>query len=123
MITMAKSEPGLDQYAVEKFGVSFEIIARILSENCGMKAEAVIADIYTAIASGSKTTGIDCSDSTVKCAKEAEIYDSIEGKSWALKLAFDIVLTLLKVDQIIMSKPAGGPNLSKAAQRPDGYDD
>merc|ERR1719272_804571 len=123
MTTMAKSEPGLDQYAIEKFGITFEIIARILAENCGMKAESVIADIYSAISAGSKTTGVDCSDCTVKCAKEAEIYDSHEGKSWSLKLAFDIVLTLLKVDQIIMSKPAGGPNLGKAAQRPDGYDE
>jgi hypothetical protein len=34
------------------------------------------------------------------------------------------VLTILKVDQIIMSKPSGGPNFqSQAAKRPDGYDD
>lgn len=41
--------------------------------------------------------------------KENEIFDSYETKSWAIKLAVDAVLTILKVDQIIMSKPAGGP--------------
>ena len=64
-------------------------------------------------------------DGKVKDAVEASIFDSLESKSWALKLAFDVVLTLLKVDQIIMSKPAGGPNAkaNEAARRPDGYDD
>lgn len=42
----AKTQPGLDQYAVEKFGVSFEVIPRQLSENAGLKAEAIIANLY-----------------------------------------------------------------------------
>ena len=119
----AKAQPGLDQYAVEKFGTAFEVIPRTLSENAGLKAETVIADLNAAIAKGSNKHGIDVSDGIVKDAGEAMILDSIEGKSWALKLAFDVCLTLLKVDQIIMSKPAGGPNTSQAARRPDGYDD
>jgi len=123
MQKFAKSQPGLDQYAVEKFGTAFEVIPRTLAENAGLKAETVIADLYSAVNTGSRVTGIDCSDGNVKDANEAKILDSYEGKSWALKLAFDVCLTLLKVDQIIMSKPAGGPNMSKAAQRPDGYDD
>jgi len=123
MQKFSKTQPGLDQYAVEKFGVAFEIIPRTLAENAGAKAETVLADLYSAVNTGSRTSGFDCSDCTVKDANEAKILDSFEGKSWALKLAFDVCLTLLKVDQIIMSKPAGGPNMSKAAQRPDGYDD
>jgi T-complex protein 1 subunit theta len=122
MQKFAKAQPGLDQYAVEKFGVAFEVIPRTLAENAGLKAETVIADLNAAIAKGSNKHGIDVSDGTVKDACEAMILDSLEGKSWALKLAFDVCLTLLKVDQIIMSKPAGGPNMNQAARRPDGYD-
>jgi len=84
----------------------------------------VIADLNAAIASGSRHHGIDVRDGKVKNVVDAEIFDSLESKSWALKLTFDVVLTLLKVDQIIMSKPAGGPNMAnQAARRPDGYDD
>lgn len=120
----AKEQPGLDQYAVEKFGQAFEVIPRTLAENAGLKAETVIADLNAAIASGSRHHGIDVSDGKVKNVVDAEIFDSLESKSWALKLTFDVVLTLLKVDQIIMSKPAGGPNMAnQAARRPDGYDD
>ena len=118
----AKAQPGLDQYAVEKFGVSFEVIPRTLSENAGLKAEAIIADLYAKAAENS-TFGIDCNDGKVKDAVEADILDVMETKSWALKLCFDVVITILRVDQIIMSKPSGGPDMSKAAKRPDGYDD
>jgi T-complex protein 1 subunit theta len=66
--------------------------------------------------------GIDVSDGNIKDVVEAGILDCWETKSWALKLCSDSVLTILKVDQIIMSKPSGGPNFeSQAARRPDGY--
>lgn len=58
--------------------------------------------------------GIDVADGKVKDVAELCIYDCWDTKSWAMKLAIDAVLTILKVDQIIMSKPAGGPD-SKAA--------
>ena len=118
----AKKQPGLDQYAVEKFGQAFEIIPRTLAENAGLKAEEILAKLYSE-ATKSSLFGIDVSDGQVKNSHEAGILDSMENKSWALKLAIDVSLTILKVDQIIMSKPAGGPNMSRAAQRPDGYDD
>jgi len=93
----AKEQPGLDQYAVEKFGVSFEAIPRILSENAGLKAETILANLYAKVESGCEY-GIDVKDGEVKNVVEACIFDSLESKSWALKLAFDVCLTLLKVD-------------------------
>jgi T-complex protein 1 subunit theta len=42
----------------------------------------------------------------------------METKSWSVKLTIDAVLTILRVDQIIMSKPAGGPK-PRDAQAPD----
>lgn len=54
----------------------------------------------------------------MKDVVEEEILDSMEMKSWAIKLTIDAVLTILKVDQIIMSKPAGGPK-PRDAQAPD----
>ncbi len=93
----AKEQPGLDQYAVEKFGASFEAIPRILSENAGLKAETILASLYAKVESGCEF-GIDVKDGEVKNVVEAGILDSLESKSWALKLAFDVCLTLLKVD-------------------------
>ena len=116
--TYAKTQPGLDQYAVEKFGEAFEIVPRTLAENAGHKAEELIAKLYSETAK-SPFYGIDVDDGKVKDMKEQEVFDSIEVKSWAVKLAIDAVLTVLKVDQIIMSKPAGGP----APRKPGPWDD
>ena len=104
----AKAQPGLDQYAVEKFGQAFEVIPRTLAENAGLKAEEIIAKLYAETAK-SKTQGLDVADGQIKDMKEAFILDSWETKSWAIKLTIDAVLTILRVDQIIMAKPAGGP--------------
>ena len=46
----------------------------------------------------SNAFGIDCADGEVKNAMEAKIYDAWETKSWALKLCFDVVITILRVD-------------------------
>jgi T-complex protein 1 subunit theta len=121
----SKTQPGLDQYAIEKFGVSFEVIPRILAENAGFKADSILADMYAQVNKGSTVSGVDVTDGSVRNAVELGVLDSMESKSWAYKLAFDVCLTLLKVDQIIMSKPSGGPNAANArsAQRPAGYDD
>jgi T-complex protein 1 subunit theta len=117
----AKTQPGLDQYAIERFGQSLEIIPRIIADNAGLKAEEIIAEMYSKTSESNKF-GVDVSDGKVKDVVEAGIMDVWDTKSWALKLCVDSCLTILKVDQIIMSKPSGGPNMSQAAKRPDGYD-
>jgi T-complex protein 1 subunit theta len=70
----------------------------------------------------SSAFGIDVADGEVKNAMDNSIFDAWETKSWAMKLSFDVVITILRVDQIIMAKPSGGPNMDQAARRPDGYD-
>jgi T-complex protein 1 subunit theta len=107
----AKTQPGLDQYAMERFAQSFEVIPRTLAENAGLKPEAIIAEMYSFAAKG-PTFGIDVNDGSVKDANEAEIWDALDTKTWGMKLTLDVVLTILKIDQIIMSKPSGGPNVN-----------
>ena len=57
----AKTQPGLDQYAVEKFGQAFEVIPRTLAENAGLKAEELIAKMYAETAKG-PIYGLDVAD-------------------------------------------------------------
>lgn len=53
-------------------------------------------------------------------AKEAEIYDLYLTVMWGLKFATNAASTILKVDQIIMAKRAGGP---KPGNRPKNDED
>lgn len=113
--TFGEAHPGLDQYAINKFGVSLEVVPRILAQNAGMDATEVIADMYSQHKAGNVGVGIDV-DQCVTA--DRGVLDLLYTKREAIKMAAEAAITVLRVDQIIMSKPAGGP---KAA--PQGGDD
>jgi len=115
---MAESTPGLEQYAIAKFAEAFEVIPRTLAENSGQNASDVLSSLYAAHASGSAFTGVDIEGGGTTDAKAARIYDALATKASALNLAADAALTVLRVDQIIMSKQAGGPK-PRDPQAPD----
>ncbi|XP_053312780.1 T-complex protein 1 subunit theta isoform X2 [Spea bombifrons] len=106
-----ESCPGLDQYAIKKFGEAFEFLPRALAENSGVKANEVISKLYAAHHEGNKNMGFDIEAETaaVKDMLENNIFDTYLGKHWGIKMATNAAVTVLRVDQIIMAKPAGGP--------------
>lgn len=56
-----------------------------------------------------KPHGIDIINGKIGDSSEIKVYDHLQTKSWAIRLASDVACTILRVDQIIISKPAGGP--------------
>jgi T-complex protein 1 subunit theta len=102
-------ETGLDQYAIAKFGESFEMVPRTLSENAGLGAMEIISSLYAEHAAGNVKVGIDLEEGACKDVSIMKIWDLYVTKSFALKYSADAVCTVLRVDQIIMAKPAGGP--------------
>lgn len=102
---------GLEQYAIKSFADSLEVIPKTLAENAGVKATEVISKLYAAHQAGDKNAGFDneSGGAAIKDAVKAGILDLYLVKYWALKFATDAAVTVLRVDQIIMSKPAGGP--------------
>uniref|UniRef100_A0A8C6XKA5 T-complex protein 1 subunit theta n=1 Tax=Naja naja TaxID=35670 RepID=A0A8C6XKA5_NAJNA len=103
--------PGLDQYAIKKFAEAFEAIPRALAENSGIKANELISKLYAVHQEGNKNVGFDieAEAAAVKDMLEAGVLDTHLGKYWGIKLATNAAVTVLRVDQIIMAKPAGGP--------------
>ncbi|KAL6540414.1 T-complex protein 1 subunit theta [Orobanche minor] len=102
-------ETGLDQYAIAKFAESFEMIPKTLAENAGLNALEVISSLYAEHASGHTKVGIDLEEGVCKDVSTLKIWDLYITKFFALKFAADAACTVLRVDQIIMAKPAGGP--------------
>lgn len=102
-------ETGLDQYAISKFAESFEMIPRTLAENAGLNAMEIISSLYAEHASGNAKVGIDLEEGVCKDVSTLSIWDLHVTKYFALKYAADAACTVLRVDQIIMAKPAGGP--------------
>ncbi|RKP22104.1 T-complex protein 1 [Rozella allomycis CSF55] len=105
--------PGLKQYSVIKFGEALQIIPRTLVENAGFDSTAEIANLFALHEQGSATLGFNVEEGGQIDAAEEKIFDSLAIKLNALRLATDAALNVLRVDQIIMSKPAGGPKPRK----------
>ncbi len=58
-------------------------------------------------------------DGTLKATGQL-ILDSLAAKSWAIRLATEAAISVLSVDSIILSKPAGGPKVPK---QPNNWDE
>ncbi|XP_031478270.1 T-complex protein 1 subunit theta [Nymphaea colorata] len=102
-------ETGLDQYAIAKFAESFEMVPKTLAENGGLNAMEIISSLYAEHAAGNVRVGIDLEDGACRDIAARNIWDLYVTKFFALKFAADAACTVLRVDQIIMAKQAGGP--------------
>jgi len=105
----ARRETGLGQYAIAKFAESLEVVPRTLAENSGHSPTDAVGALYTAHAGGQTGAGVDLETGGAKDLSEDGIMDLYTTKRWAVQLAVDAVATVLRVDQIIMAKQAGGP--------------
>ncbi|KAF5392070.1 hypothetical protein D9757_003333 [Collybiopsis confluens] len=107
---------GLAQHAVKKYSSALEVIPRQLAENAlgGAAANEIVTKLWAKHEEkGGEQWGVDVeaeTDGTLK-ASEHQIYDSLAAKSWAIRLATEAAVSVLSVDSIIMSKPAGGPKI------------
>jgi T-complex protein 1 subunit theta len=117
----AEGVAGLDQYAIKKFAESFDAVARTLAENAGMDATTIVTNLYAEHAKGNTSFGVDVEvrgvgfgwlreqNMCVADMKALGVFDHMLAKAEALRLGASAAVTVLKVDQIIMAKQAGGP--------------
>lgn len=116
----ADTLPGLEQYAVRKFAAALEFFPKALAENSGHRTNAVMEKLMEAHRLGQKNMGIDIDAENSICdAVQKNILDLYSCKMWGLKYAVGAAATILRVDQIIMAKRAGGPKARKAADSDD----
>lgn len=108
---------GLDQYAIRKFGEAFDVVPRTLTENSGCDATVHLHNLHQAHADttnpNSKNMGFEIDEHVPADSVARGVYDLYATKVNALRLAVDAAITVLRVDQIVMSKPAGGPKAPK----------
>lgn len=123
----ASRTPGLSQHAIQAFGEAFEVVPKTLAENAGLDSTEVLSRLYAAHQqSDGKNVGVDVEDNNgtgTHDSVKAGILDILSAKYWALKTAGDAALTILKIDQVVMAKPAGGPKPPGAGARPNWDDD
>jgi len=102
--------PGLDQYAIRAFAKALQFVPKTLAQNSGQEPTDVIAALGAAHAKGRADAGVDIAGElnrnggVMDCG--SAIMDLLYTKESALRLSIDAAITVLRVDQIIMSKPA-----------------
>ena len=103
-----------------------QVVPRVLAESAGLAASDTMSLLSAAHAAGQHAAGIDCSGSSktglLEDAAAAGVRDSLAVKVSALRLASEAAITVLRVDNIIMAKQAGGPKPRQAGPQ-DGGDD
>lgn len=106
---------GLSQHAVRKYARALEVVPITLAENAGLDVTDVLSRLYARHEKpDGKAWGVDIESEEgdgVTDTAPTQIYDSLVAKSWALGLATDAAITVLRVDSIIMAKAAGGPKI------------
>lgn len=122
--TYGEALPGLEQYAVTKFAEVLETVPKALAENSGAKGTEIVSQLYAAHQEGQKNACYNVDQGgSIKDAVADGIFDLFLTKHWALKLATNAACTILKVDQIIMAKPAGGPKVGQQGPKSSDWDE
>ena len=99
---------GLEQYSCLQFGQAFEMFVRILLENAGLNANEQTSYVISQNVQ-KPAFGVNVFKGTIEHSKTLSVYDNLSSKINAIKLAVYVVLTILRIDQIIVAKPSGGP--------------
>ncbi|OCF55454.1 T-complex protein 1, theta subunit [Kwoniella mangroviensis CBS 10435] len=105
---------GLAQHSIKRWAESLEVVPRTLAENAGLNAEDVVSLLYKSHAEGQPEAGVDIDSENssngngiITSSKEKGILDPFAAKDWAIKLATDAAISVLRVDSIIVAKQAG----------------
>ncbi|KAF9811745.1 hypothetical protein IEO21_06468 [Rhodonia placenta] len=111
---------GLAQHGVRRWASALEVVPKTIAENAlgGAEGNEIVSRLWAKHEGpGGESWGVDVeaeTDGTLD-ASERGINDPLAAKSWALRLATEAAVSVLSVDSIIMSKPAGGPKIPQQA--------
>jgi T-complex protein 1 subunit theta len=104
---------GIDQYAIRKFAEALLVIPRTLVENSGVDITSMMNTLNASHSGNGENCGpnmgYDIEENCPIDSSKVEIFDGYACKVNAMRHAIDAAVTVLRVDQIVMSKPAGGP--------------
>ena len=104
-----RQQTDLKQYAICAYADALEVVPRTLAENSGLDATVAVSTLRAAQSAGHANAGLDVDTGEARDLAGDGLLDLYVAKWWAIKLATDAVSTVLRVDQIIMAKQAGGP--------------
>jgi len=110
----AKSFSGREQLAISEFASALEFIPATLAENAGLDPIDVLTELKATHEKGEKNFGINLFTNRVENVLSAKIIEPYKIKSQAINSASEVAMMILRIDDVIASKPNRGGNMNSA---------
>jgi thermosome len=111
----AKSLPGREQLAVQRYAEAIEIVPLTLGENAGLDPIDILTELRVRHEKGEIWAGVDVFEGKVNDMENLEVYEPLVVKKQLIKSATEAATMILKIDDVIasgkttMPQAPGGP--------------
>jgi chaperonin GroEL (HSP60 family) len=106
----ASSVGGREQMAIEAFANAVEIVPRTLAENAGLDPINTLIELRKAHKKGQRNAGINVFTGKIGDMKEAKVLEPMKVGTQAIQSATDTAIMILRIDDVIASKPSAPPS-------------
>jgi len=105
----ASSVGGRGQLAIEAFAGAMEVIPKTLAENAGLDAIDMLVNLRAAHEAGKKNFGLNVFEGKPVDMLKAGVVEPLRVKTQAISSAAEASVMILRIDDIIASSKAAGP--------------
>jgi chaperonin GroEL (HSP60 family) len=116
----ADSLSGREQFAVQAFADSMEIIPRTLAENAGLDPIDVLTELKSAHDKNRKWAGINVFTGRVMDAWQSGVIEPLKIKTQAISSASEVAIMILRIDDVIAGGPGGEGAMPPPGAMPPG---
>ena len=116
----ADSLSGREQFAVQAFAESMEIIPRTLAENAGLDPIDVLTELKSAHDKNRKWAGINVFTGKVMDAWQSGVIEPLKIKTQAISSASEVAIMILRIDDVIAGGGAGEGAMPPTGSMPQG---
>ena len=104
--TFGQSLTGREQLAVEEFANALEFIPATLAENAGLDPIDILTELKAMHDAGNMNAGLNLFENKISNVLEDRIIEPSKIKTQAISSATDVATMILRIDDVIASKPA-----------------
>eukprot|EP00915_Cephaloidophora_sp_WS-2016_P003166 GHVH01004266.1.p1 GENE.GHVH01004266.1~~GHVH01004266.1.p1 ORF type:complete len:536 (-),score=96.22 GHVH01004266.1:71-1678(-) len=104
LLAKSKEFSGEQQICVREFSKALELLPYTLAENCGLSAMEVVTALRNEHSKGNKHVGIDVRKGKVGDLVSEKVVQPLTVTLSAITLATETVCSILKIDDVLMSK-------------------
>ena len=115
----AQSLQGREQLAVQEYANALEFIPITLAENAGLDPIDVLTELKARHEAGEMNAGLNLFTNKVENVIGAKIIEPYKIKSQALSSATEVAVMILRIDDVIASKPEKRGKMNEIGKMPD----